>query len=114
MLSSVLLLFFAYSSFFAPLIRVGRLDRLVHVPPPSAQERADILIRCCRRVQLHKSVTADSLSSLMQDGTAGKLTGADIDGLVSNAALICANRALTRKLSGDLGWTVRIALPKVA
>ncbi|KAJ1965724.1 hypothetical protein IWQ62_002601 [Dispira parvispora] len=71
----------------ASILRAGRLDTLVHVPPPDAAERATILELHCR----HKPVCPTVNWSMLASQTAG-WTGADLRGLVNSAGLIALGR----------------------
>lgn len=69
------------------LLRPGRFDRQVTVPVPDLKSREAIF-----RVHLNKMVVADSVDvHVLARGTPG-LTGADIENIVNEAALIAANR----------------------
>mmetsp|Transcript_25804 Transcript_25804/g.66464 ORF Transcript_25804/g.66464 Transcript_25804/m.66464 type:complete len:815 (+) Transcript_25804:517-2961(+) len=66
----------------AALLRPGRFDRLLHVPPPDARGRMEIL-----RVKLQKTpVAADVDVAQLADRTDG-YTGADLGALVREAGL---------------------------
>lgn len=71
------------------LIRPGRLDRLIHVPLPSPQDRVDILQKCIRRnkIPIDSSVDLKDVADRMQ----GK-TGADLNEVLRRAM----HRAVTR------------------
>lgn len=69
------------------LLRPGRFDRQVVVPVPDLKGREGIL-----KVHLRKKVVADDLNvSVLARGTPG-FTGADIENMVNEAALMAARR----------------------
>ena len=67
------------------LLRPGRFDRRVSVPPPDVNGRAAILAVHTRRVPLHANVEL----GIIAKGTPG-FVGADLENLVNEAALIAA------------------------
>jgi len=69
------------------LLRPGRFDRQVVVPVPDLKGREGIL-----KVHLRKKLVADNLdTSILARGTPG-FTGADIENMVNEAALMAARR----------------------
>jgi transitional endoplasmic reticulum ATPase len=71
------------------LLRPGRLERLVYVPPPDAQARAAILRSAARNTPLAADVNLDAL--------AGELDGysaADCAALIREAALTAMRESL--------------------
>ena len=69
------------------LLRPGRFDRQVVVPVPDLKGREGIL-----KVHLRKKMAADNLdTSVLARGTPG-FTGADIENMVNEAALMAARR----------------------
>ena len=68
------------------LLRPGRLEKLVYVPPPNAQERADILRAISRKTRF-----SDDLIHKIDDISTDLVgyTGADIAGLIRQAAFLC-------------------------
>jgi transitional endoplasmic reticulum ATPase len=71
------------------LLRPGRLERLVYVPPPDAEARAAILRASSRNVPLDSSVDLDALG-LELDG----FSGADCAALIREAALAAMRESL--------------------
>ncbi len=69
------------------LLRPGRFDRRIVVPPPDVKGREEILKVHTRKVPLEKNVNI----SLIARGTAG-FTGADLENLVNESALIAAKK----------------------
>ena len=67
----------------AALLRPGRFDRLVYVPPPDAQSRVAILRVLLRRTPLAADVSLEALAACC-DG----YTGADLRGVCRSAALL--------------------------
>ncbi|MGC9191148.1 MAG: CDC48 family AAA ATPase [Conexivisphaera sp.] len=64
------------------LLRPGRFDLLIYVPPPNATERAEILRILVRKVPLAPDVDLEELSRATEG-----YTGADLKALVREAAL---------------------------
>ena len=69
------------------LLRPGRLERLVFVPPPDAQARADILRTSGRNVPLADDVDIESLATDLEGYSA-----ADCSALLREAALSAMRR----------------------
>lgn len=74
------------------LLRPGRLDKSIICDIPSCEERLDIL-KCITR-PMHLSRKVD-LGALAED-TEG-LTGADLQGIVSNSQLLAIHRVIDRE-----------------
>ena len=73
------------------LLRPGRFDRQVVVPRPDVKGREEIL-----KVHTRKTPLADDVSlSVISRGTPG-FTGADLENLVNEAALLAARRGKTK------------------
>jgi transitional endoplasmic reticulum ATPase len=73
----------------AALLRPGRLERLVYVPPPDAAARAEILRAAARRTPLAADVDLAALAADL-DG----YSAADLAALVREAALAAMRRSL--------------------
>jgi transitional endoplasmic reticulum ATPase len=71
------------------LLRPGRLERLVYVPPPDGSARADILRAAARTVPLAEGVDLDALASTL-DG----FSSADCAALIREAALAAMRESL--------------------
>jgi len=71
------------------LLRPGRLERLVYVPPPDAEARADILRATSRHTPLASDVDLDALAADL-DG----YSAADCAGLIREAALTAMRESL--------------------
>jgi transitional endoplasmic reticulum ATPase len=71
------------------LLRPGRLDRLVHVGPPDAAARAEILVAAARRTPLAPDVDLGALAEEC-DG----FSAADCAGLVREAALVAMRESM--------------------
>lgn len=69
------------------LLRPGRLERLVFVPPPDAQARADILRTSGRKVPLADGIDLDALADDLEGYSA-----ADCSALLREAALAAMRR----------------------
>ncbi|WP_433530121.1 AAA family ATPase [Micromonospora sp. CA-263727] len=72
------------------LLRPGRLERLVYVPPPDAEARAEILRAAARNVPLAEDVDLPALGAEL-DG----FSAADCAALVREAALAAMRESLT-------------------
>ena len=66
------------------LTRPGRLDVSLHVPPPDAEGRAEVLAVHTRGIALAQDA---DLAALARDFRAGGMTGADLRGVVREAAM---------------------------
>jgi SpoVK/Ycf46/Vps4 family AAA+-type ATPase len=73
------------------LLRPGRFDKVVYIPPPNREARREIL-----RVHIRNAVVEDEVIDWIADRTEG-YCGADIAALVREAKM----RALDRVLGGD-------------
>jgi transitional endoplasmic reticulum ATPase len=71
------------------LLRPGRLERLVYVPPPDAEARAAILRASVKSVPLDESVDLTALGAAL-DG----FSGADCAALIREAALVAMRESL--------------------
>jgi transitional endoplasmic reticulum ATPase len=71
------------------LLRPGRLERLVYVPPPDAEARAEILRAASRDVPLAEEVDLDALGAEL-DG----FSAADCAALVREAALVAMRETM--------------------
>jgi transitional endoplasmic reticulum ATPase len=71
------------------LLRPGRLERLVYVPPPDAEARAAILRASSRNVPLDESVDLDALGLELD-----RFSGADCAALIREAALAAMRESL--------------------
>ncbi|KAM8876548.1 ATPase family gene 2 protein homolog B [Synchiropus picturatus] len=65
------------------LLRPGRLDHIIYVPPPDQQSRLAILKVCTRSMPLHSEVCLEELAA----GTP-LFSGADLENLCKEAALL--------------------------
>ncbi|HVA73297.1 MAG TPA: ATP-dependent zinc metalloprotease FtsH [Acidimicrobiales bacterium] len=79
------------------LMRAGRFDRQVVIPLPTLDERTAILGVHCRGKQMGSDVRLDALAR----GTPG-MSGADLENLVNEAALIAVRRGSDRIETVDL------------
>jgi transitional endoplasmic reticulum ATPase len=64
------------------LLRPGRLDRLVHVPPPDAPSRTDILRAVTKRMPLAPDVDLDALGAACE-----RYSAADLEAVAREAAM---------------------------
>jgi len=65
------------------LLRPGRFDRLIYVPPPDKQARLEILKVHTRNVPLAEDVNLEALAEKLEG-----YTGADIEALVREATML--------------------------
>jgi transitional endoplasmic reticulum ATPase len=82
------------------LLRPGRFDRILEVPPPDAQARKEILKIHTARKTLDVSVSLDRLVE-MTDG----MTGADIAALVNAAAMAAIKEQISAGSKGRIRIT---------
>ncbi|HZT35000.1 MAG TPA: AAA family ATPase, partial [Nitrososphaera sp.] len=83
------------------LLRPGRFDRILEVPPPDAPARKEILKIHTRKKPLDSSVNLDRLVE-MTDG----MTGADIAAIVNAAAMTAIKEHVASKEKGKLKVTM--------
>jgi ATP-dependent Zn protease len=77
------------------ILRPGRFDRHVHVPPPDKHGRAAILAIHARNVKLNENV---SLNHFAEDKMTKGFTGADLKNVINEAALLAVrNGSMTVK-----------------
>lgn len=72
------------------LLRPGRFDRLVHVPPPDASSRADILRAATKRMPLAGDVSLDALGRACE-----RYSAADLAALAREAAMVAMRESMT-------------------
>jgi transitional endoplasmic reticulum ATPase len=65
------------------LLRPGRFDRIIYVPPPNLNARKEIFKVHLRKVPLAPDVNVDELASITEG-----YTGADIEAVVREAAML--------------------------
>jgi len=78
------------------LLRPGRFDRQVVVPQPDVKGRLEILKVHTRNVPVDEKVNLDEIAR----GTPG-FSGADLENLVNEAALLAARNAKTKVEKSD-------------
>jgi transitional endoplasmic reticulum ATPase len=71
------------------LLRPGRLERLVYVPPPTAEGRADILRATSKNTPLAEDVDLDELASTLE-----RYSAADCAALIREGALTAMRESL--------------------
>ncbi|KAJ1964505.1 hypothetical protein GGI12_001377 [Dipsacomyces acuminosporus] len=76
----------------AALLRPGRFDRIVYVPPPDRDARREILAIRGRKMPLHEDVDFDRLADLTEG-----FSGADLANLSREAALLALRRDIDVK-----------------
>lgn len=75
------------------LLRPGRLDRHVHVPPPDAAARGEILRAVTRRMPLADDVRLDALGTRCEGYSA-----ADLEALAREAAMNAMRESMAAPL----------------
>jgi transitional endoplasmic reticulum ATPase len=83
------------------LLRPGRFDRILEVPPPDAKARKEILKIHTRKKPLDPSVSLEKLVE-MTDG----MTGADIAAVVNTAAMAAIKDQISANRKGKLKVTM--------
>ena len=92
------------------LLRPGRLERLVYVPPPDAAARADILRAAGRNTPLAADVDLDALGAEL-DG----YSAADCAAVIREAALPrCGSRWTATEVTAAHIAAARAAVPALA
>ena len=87
----------------AALLRPGRLELVLHVPPPAdADERLDVLSTCCKRAGHPLAVDAEAALAEIAASTDG-YTGADLASICREAALLALEE--TAACAGDVELT---------
>ncbi|MGC8556794.1 MAG: AAA family ATPase, partial [Fervidicoccus sp.] len=71
------------------LLRPGRFDRLVYIPPPDKKSRLDILKIHTRKVPLASDVDLEKLADMTEG-----YTGADLEALVREAVMLALREKL--------------------
>ena len=97
------------------VLRPGRVDKLLYVPLPTADERAAILRAAARRVALAAGVDLDAVA---RDGRASGFSGADLAAVVRDAGLAAleqgADAVEARHFEAALGRVRRSVSPSDA
>ena len=75
------------------MCRPGRLDKLLYVDLPTAEERVEIITTLTRKLPLGDSANALVLQNLVREGCEG-YSGADLSALVREAGVIALKRVL--------------------
>jgi cell division protease FtsH len=75
------------------LLRSGRFDRLIYIPPPDAEERLKILKVHTRSVPLAEDVNLEEFARMLEG-----YVGADIEGLIREAAMIALREDLEKTI----------------
>jgi transitional endoplasmic reticulum ATPase len=88
------------------LLRPGRLERLVFVPPPDADARAEILRASARRVPLSSDVDLKAMAAELED-----FSSADCAALIREAALAAMRESM--ETAQVTGAHLEIALERV-
>jgi transitional endoplasmic reticulum ATPase len=73
------------------LLRAGRFDKLIYIPPPDKKARKEIFVIHTRRVPLGKDVDFDKLAELTEN-----YTGADIAAICKTATMLAIREHLSK------------------
>jgi len=84
----------------AALLRPGRFDKVIYVPPPDAAGRHSILEMQSRDWMMEEEQPLD-LDILVSDAVTGNMTGAEIVGACRQAAMRCLQDTLEAKTNGN-------------
>jgi len=76
------------------LLRPGRLDQHIYIPPPNLKQREEILIG--KFQQIPTSLSEDQIDILLNDTK--DFSGADLDNLCREAALISIRESVNNKV----------------
>ncbi len=87
----------------AALLRPGRFDKLLYVPPPDEKTRADIIRIHMKGKPLDDSATPESISSMMIDGVymLDGYVGADIEALCREASMQAIRESINSDMTRD-------------
>jgi transitional endoplasmic reticulum ATPase len=84
------------------LLRPGRFDKVIYVPPPDFNGRREIISMHCQHWSKHiadgSMIDIDHLASEM---ISGQMTGAEIVGACREAAMLCFREAMSTKTPDD-------------
>jgi len=75
------------------VLRPGRLDKLLYVQLPTAEERLDILKTLAAKVPLDSTV---DLKTVAEHPRCHRFSGADLSSLIREAGLVCLQDHLSR------------------
>jgi ribosome biogenesis ATPase len=75
------------------MVRPGRLDKLLYVDLPSAEERAEILRTLMRKVPLYDDAVGTGAAVLIRERCEG-YSGADLAAVVREAGVVALRRVL--------------------
>lgn len=95
------------STLDAALLRPGRFDRTIYVPPPDETARRSIFALNCGKWMKGSSPENDTdgseidIISLSKEQISGRMTGAEIEGACQDAAVVAMKEAL-RNSAGDV------------
>jgi ribosome biogenesis ATPase len=87
------------------MLRPGRLDKLLYVPLPSREDRGEILRTLARKTPLADDV---DLTELGQDARCERFSGADLQALVREAAMVSLRATFARDADGGTGGPQRV------
>ena len=90
----------------AALLRPGRFDKVIYVPPPDVPARRAILKRQCEKWGMRMSDEDSSANDIdidyaASDAVSGKMTGAEIVGACREAAMMAIRESLEKSSGGE-------------
>ncbi|MEM5831287.1 MAG: AAA family ATPase, partial [Candidatus Aenigmatarchaeota archaeon] len=78
------------------LLRPGRFDRLIYVPPPDAKGRLEILKIHTRNMPLDKDVDLEKIAEKTEN-----YSGADLEAICKEAAILALREAIEKKIEPE-------------
>lgn len=87
------------STLDAALLRPGRFDKVIYVPPPDYSGRVKFLETLLQQMGKVEDLTKIDILHLAKGEISGKLTGAEIAGAMREAAARCLRESLLEKRS---------------
>ena len=91
------------------MLRPGRLDKLLYVPLPTAEDRASILRAISKNASIGQSVDIDELA---KSDRANGYSGADLSALLREAGLSCLRERLGSKVNGSTASDEKLQIEK--
>ena len=77
------------------ILRPGRFDRVIYVPPPDQRGRKQILEAQCRSMNVDLNGECVNVEYLSEDEVTGSMTGAEIVGACREAAMLAVREAMS-------------------
>jgi SpoVK/Ycf46/Vps4 family AAA+-type ATPase len=84
------------------LLRPGRFDKVIYVPPPDFQGRREIISMHCQHWSKYTIERSKlDVDSFAADALSGNMTGAEIVGACREAAMLCLRQAMATTTTTD-------------